>query len=460
MPRAGIQAAQPALSFIPPDYTRWLYRLCRGLLPLLLRYRGLVRFEASGSDRLARLFAQAQSGRSRLLIAFRHPSTTDPLVMAQLLWREVPRAARRDGLCLKPPVHSQFLYDRGIPLWAGEAAGWMLSKLGGIPIQRGKLDRLALKTARHLFANGPFPLAIAPEGATNNHGELLSPLEPGLAQMAFWCCEDLAAAGRQERVLIVPIGLQYLSISHDWGPIDRLLARMEALLGGLPDAVVSAPAAPADSPQALEHRYERLIALSERLLSLLETFYQRSDGAAPGPAAVEDPAATDFLDRLARLRERALTEAEAHFQLSARGTVSERCRRIEQAGWACIYRKDLEELSPVERSLADWSAREADIRMGHMRLVEHFSTVSGSYVAEKPSIDRYGEVLMILWRAITWIRGCGEEPPAALGPWRVRMAVGEPLDVGVRFEGYRRDRRGAVERLTADLRERLEAAIG
>ncbi len=175
---------------------------------------------------------------------------------------------------------------------------------------------------------------------------------------------------------------------------------------------------------------------------------------------MEDPASTDFLERLARLRERALAEAEAHFQLSARGTVSERCRRIEQAGWACIYRKDLEELSPVERSLADWSAREADIRMGHMRLVEHFSTVSGSYVAEKPSIDRYGEVLMILWRAITWIRGCGEEPPAALGPWRVRMAVGEPLDVGVRCEGYRLDRRGAVERLTADLRERLEAAIG
>ncbi|QPN55977.1 1-acyl-sn-glycerol-3-phosphate acyltransferase [Synechococcus sp. CBW1107] len=446
MPRAGIQAAQPALRFIPPDYSRWMYSLCRAALPWLLRARGLVHFETSGSESLAALFAEAQSGRCRLLIAFRHPSTTDPLVMAQLLWREVPRAARRHGLSLKAPVHSQFLYDRGIPLWAGAAAGWILSKLGGIPIQRGKLDRLALRTARELFAHGPFPLAIAPEGVTNNHGELVSPLEPGLAQMAFWCCEDLAAAGRHERVLIVPIGLQYLSTSDDWRAIDRLLGRLEDLIG----LSTTSSRRPADPDQVLEPRYQRLIALSERLLSLLEGFYHLS----------EHVPAVDLLERLDRLREQALSVAEAHFQLSPRGSVIERCRRIEQAAWACIYRDDLEELSEVERSLADWAAREADLRMAHMRLVEHFATLSGSYVAEKPSIDRYGEVLMIFWRAVAWIRGREEERPPALGPWRVRMVVAEPIDVLECSGAYRRDRRGAVERLTAELRERLEAAIG
>jgi 1-acyl-sn-glycerol-3-phosphate acyltransferase len=450
MPRAGIQAAQPALRFIPPDYKRWVLWLCRVALPWLLRSRGLVQVETSGGERLAQLFAEAQSGRSRLLIAFRHPSTTDPLVMAQLLWREVPRAARCHGLELKGPVHSQFLYDRGIPLWAGEAAGWILSKLGGIPIQRGKLDRLALKTARDLFAHGPWPLAIAPEGATNNHGELLSPLEPGLAQMAFWCCEDLAAEGRQERVLIVPIGLQYLSTSDDWGAIDRLLGRLEDLLGATTEP---APLS-ADVHKAEEHRYRRLISLSERLLSLLEGFYQSGEFAGDAAPAGEFPV------RLNRLREQALAVAEAHFQLSPRGSVAERCRRIEQAGWACIYRDDLEELSEVERSLADWSAQEADIRMGHMRLVEHVATVGSSYVAEKPSIDRYGEVLMILWRVIAWIRGREQERPPALGPWRVRMVVAEPIDVGDSSDTYRRDRRGAVDRLTAELRQRLEAAIG
>jgi hypothetical protein len=38
--------------------------------------------------------------------------------------------------------------------------------------------------------------------------------------------------------------------------------------------------------------------------------------------------------------------------------------------------------------------------------------------------------------------------------------VAEPIDVGERSTAYRRDRRGAVERLTAELRQRLEASIG
>jgi 1-acyl-sn-glycerol-3-phosphate acyltransferase len=456
MPRAGIVAAQPALRFIPPAYTPWLQRLARLLLPLLLRSRGIARCQFSGGERLAHLFGDVQAGRIRLLIAFRHPSTTDPLVMAQLLWREVPAAARREGLRLRRTVHCQFLYDRGIPLWAGAAVGWVLARLGGVPIQRGKLDRNALRTARDLFAHGPFPLAIAPEGATNNQGELLGPLEPGIAQMAFWCCEDLAAERRDERVLIVPVGLRYRSIDADWAPIDRLLAELEAQVG-LP------PATAAGEAGAAERRYGRLIGLAERLLALLETFYRHTYGrvldgvgaAQAGAAASEPP----FQLRLARLREVALAVAESHFNLSAKGSIYERCRRIEQAAWDCIYRDDLETLAPVERGLADWEAIEAGIRMGHMRLVEHFACVSGSYVAEKPSVDRYGEMLLILWHALAWIRGREGERPPDLGPRQVSLRLGEPIDVSARAGAYAEQRRRAIAALTADLEDRLQGLI-
>jgi 1-acyl-sn-glycerol-3-phosphate acyltransferase len=448
MPRIGIQAAQPPLRFIPPDYRPWLHRLFRGLLPLLLRSRGIRRIEVRGAERLARLFAEAQAGRIRLLIAFRHPSTMDPLVMAHLVWRELPRTARSLGLKLRGPVHSQFLYDRGIPLWAGAAAGWILSKLGGIPIQRGKLDRMALRTARDRFAHGPHPLAIAPEGATNNHGEILGPLEPGLAQMAFWCCEDLAGEGRSERVVIVPVGLRYRVIGTDWSPIDRLLAELEHRLA-LP-------------PQELP-RYERLIRIAESLLTLLEHFYSRNYGLplnSKPPATTGSAEELGFAERLARLREAGLAVAESHFCLVARGSLTERCRRIEQAAWDRMYPEDLQEPSAVERSLADWMAAEAALRMGHMRLVEHFVTVSGTYVAEKPSLDRYGEVLMILWHAIAWILGRDGERPPSLGSRLARVQVGEPIEVSERWSSYQVRRREAVETLTGDLQQSLEDLIG
>jgi hypothetical protein len=59
MPRIGIQAAQPPLRFIPPDYRPWLHRLFRGLWPLPLRSRGIRRIEVRGAEQLARRFAEA-----------------------------------------------------------------------------------------------------------------------------------------------------------------------------------------------------------------------------------------------------------------------------------------------------------------------------------------------------------------------------------------------------------------
>lgn len=508
MPRAGIQPAQPGLRFLPAHFSPWVHRLSRWALPLLLRTRGIVDVQVEGAERLAQLFAEHQQGRVRLLIAFRHPTTTDPLTMARLVWEEVPRAARAAGLVLRSPVHSQFLYDRGIPLWAGDVAGWILGALGGIPIQRGKLDRVALKAAREVLAQGPFPLAIAPEGATNNHGELLGPLEPGLAQMAFWCCDDLAAAGRPERVLIVPIALRYVTQGRDWPAIDALLDRLEAQLprrlrrdgaggaggvdgadgaegsegsAGADDAEGSAGAECAEGSDvaprpaggggcmgngnaAEARRYRRLIQLGENVIILLEAFYRQAHGLelpplaapAPSPAALEH----GFIARLERIRNAALGVAESRLQLlRPKGSLTERCRRVEQAGWDRLYRDDLEAMTPLERSLADWQATEARLAMDHMRLVEHFSTLSGSYVAEKPSFDRYTEVLQILWRAIAWINGTSKDKPPELGSRLARLSVGEPIDVTERHGRYLSGRREAVEGLMDDLRARMLAEL-
>lgn len=456
MPKAIVQQAQPALHFIPPRYQRWLYWLVDLLLPYLLRSRGIQRVESVGSEDLARLMAQFQAQQVRLILAFRHPSTTDPLVLAHLLWKTLPTVARRNRLPLRSPVHSQFLYDRGIPLWAGASIGWVLSRLGGIPIQRGKLDRLALKTARDLLVNGRFPLAIAPEGATNNHSEILSPLEPGIAQLAFWCCDDLAAAERSETVLIVPIGLQYPFVhTSDWTAIDQLLEALEQQLN-------LAPIATQPTITSSDRRYTRLSQIAVKLLTLMETFYREAYGQVTesiySQAAV-DQDSQDFAVRLEQLREVALRVAESHFNLPAKGLISDRCRRIEQAGWDRIYRDDLDCLSPVERGLADWNATEASIRMGHMRLVEQFAAVSGSYVRERPSIDRYAEVLTIIRRAIAWIEGKDSQKLPQLGLKIAKLQIGQPINVSDRYGAYRQNRRAAIEQLKTDLQVQLEQSI-
>ena len=183
--------AQPALTFIPPSYSPWLRRVMRPLMPAWIAAKtDVADVDTHNVETLTKLYREFETGKTRLLLAFRHPSITDPYMLCHLLWRAVPQTALELGMPLGP-THSHFIYDRGIPLWGGRWLGWLFARLGGVPIQRGKLDLLALKTARHLLTEGRFPLAAAPEGGTNGHNEIVSPLEPGIAQLAFWCADDL-----------------------------------------------------------------------------------------------------------------------------------------------------------------------------------------------------------------------------------------------------------------------------
>ena len=162
--------AAPPLAFLPPRLDRRVLALARPLLPLVLR-RGcaITDLQVEGGERLVAAMQAFEAGQSRLMLAFRHPSVSDPICLAALLWQELPRLARRQGVRLRGRPHAHFLYDRGIPLWAGAWMGWLLSHLGGCSIQRSKLDLPALRTARALLLDGPHPLAVAPEGATNGH---------------------------------------------------------------------------------------------------------------------------------------------------------------------------------------------------------------------------------------------------------------------------------------------------
>ena len=108
-------------------------------------------------------------------------------------------------------------------------------------------------------------------------------------------------------------------------------------------------------------------------------------------------------ERIEAYRLHGLRKAESHFGLRASGTLQERCRRIEQAAWDRIYRENLDQLPPLERSLADWEAREADQQPTRMRLVEHFTSVSGHYLSNQPDFDRFAEMVLLVEEAIGWI---------------------------------------------------------
>ena len=442
---------QPPLNFIAPAFNPWVLRLARLSLPIWLRSRAdLAEIDGVNLDRLVKQYDRFQKGEIRLMLAFRHPNPKDPFCLGHLMWNLLPQGAKAQGVSLSSPTHFHFIYDRGIPLWAGSVVEWLFPKLGGTPIQRGKLDWVGLRSARNLFANGEFPLAAAPEGGTNGHNEIISPLEPGVAQLGFWCVEDVRQAGGSQEVIILPVGIRYSYLNAPWSQVDALLDRLETEMGL--------------DPLSAGDRYDRLYRLGGKLLVVMERFYRESY-QRPLPKDTDLPQSNEEMaTRVRELLDNALSVAEEYFGLKARGTVIDRCRRLEQAGWDRIYRDDFEHLakvSPIERGLADRIAEEADLRMWHMRVVEHFVAVTGSYVRENPTVERFADTAILLWKTFEQIQGKTTRTPH-LGSQKARVTIGEPISVSDRWETYSASRRSgkqAVDDLTQDLRKALEATI-
>ncbi len=462
MPNA-IRQAQPPLAFLPPAFDPWVFGAIRAVLPAWMRYRlKITAADVEHIERLVNLYHQFQQGKVRVMLAFRHPTIDDPFTMAYLMWHLLPRAARRSGVKLKGQVHSHFIYDRGISLWAGTLVNWLFPRLGGTPILRGKADRLGLKTARDLLANGRFFLSAAPEGGTNDHNELMNPLEPGVAQLGFWCAEDLHKAGRPEETFVLPIGIRYSYIVPPWPQMEAMLTQIEQSCGlqqpGPPTAILG--------DRQADALYGRIFTVAEHLLDKTEQFYTRFYGHTFAPLG---DCPTDCKERSIRLTKRfqihleaALQVAEARLDTKPQGSFVDRCRRLEQAGWDRIFREDISELSSVERGLADWVAEEASLALWHMRLAERLTVVTGDYILQKPSADRFAEVLTILWRVTTWLESKETKPLPHLGKRKVRLVIGEPLSVTQRLPQYQENRRSArtaVQQLTEDLQTSMQKMI-
>ncbi len=462
-----MQRAQPKLQFIPPDFNPLILYLIHWSLPILQRFRlqpwlpaGISNIKIVNGESLVKLYYQFQLGKIRLILAFRHCEVDDPLSGLYLFSRAIPKIAHQQGIPLKAPIHSHFMYDRGMTIWAGDWLGWLFAKLGGVPVHRGKnLDLQAIKTLRDLLINSRFPLVVAPEGATNGHSEIVSPLEPGVAQLAFWCAEDLAKADRTEEVIVVPINIQYHYINPQWSKLDQLLSKLEHDCGLSVSAVIN-------SNNSEKFYYSRLLNLGEYLLDEMEQFYSSFyHRHLPNLASVSNSQEENLTIRLQQLLDVSLAVGEEYFALEKKGNIIERCRRLEEAGWKYIYREEkvkFKNLSPVKRGLADWIAAEADLRMLNMRLVESFVAVTGNYIQEKPCFERFAEISLILFDAISRIKGKKNPRRPHLGWRNSRVTIGEFINISDRFSTYQNSRQNAkqsVTKLTQDLQIALETMI-
>jgi hypothetical protein len=488
-----ITRAEAPLSFVPPNFQLWVLKLVVWLLPSWLKHQlKISQINVSEIDRLVSVYKQSQVGTSRLILAFRHSSREDLFCLAYLLTKLLPVGARQHQISLKDPVFAHFLgnstierllqfrfiqvRERGICTWVGNLVNWLYLRLGGIAIHRGHSDRLALKAAKELLINGSMPLAIAPEGGMNGHSELVSPLEFRAAQMGFWGMADLVKVGRVEDVLILPIGIQYHYVDRPWIALEKLLHELELDCGlkvDRQDSLVAisqgknCPDGDINGQPIRKLLYDRFYKLSQYLLYQMENFYAQfyQYEIPERPHLDRSISRTTIAQRLKTMLTFALKVSEDYFKLESSGTTIDRCRRIDRAGWNWIYREELknpEQISPIGRKLADRIATEADLRMWHMQIIASLSAVTSTYLKDKPSIERFAEMTLLLWDLMARIQGKNPLQRPIIGNRRVEMTIGNSISIGDYWDRYtssQRESKQVVIDVTQVLQSELERMV-
>lgn len=405
--------------------------------------------ELRHAERLVEAYRAFFSGEARLIVAFRHPYGDEAQLMAYVIGRLLAREAAARGVRYPRAPHAHFVHGYEVPLWGGPFERWLLPRVGAVPVHHTLLDRRSIERIRALMRDGAFPLALAPEGQVSYTSEGLPRLEPGAARICAWCAEDLAAAGRTERVVILP-----LSVHHRWdgaseAGLDRLIGRIERKCGIVPGGEAGKGRAAGGGAAGNVARFRRLNAIADAVLEAAERHYGRCCGLVP-----PEPGTAARSARLAALREAALDSAERALRLSPEGDAIARVYRIRHACWDRIFRADIPDmksLPDLERSLADRAAGEAWYASRHMELVDLAYYLDFDRLKESDPLSLFVETAQNYWDLVSRLEGGNISDRVSLRGRDAEVIVGEPLDAGKILAASGPGRKEAVARLSARL---------
>jgi hypothetical protein len=318
---------------------------------------------------------RALSRKSRCIVAFRHQNGWEPQI---LMWFTVYRLAKfagKRGFRFSLPPRLLFVHGYELFHWGGPLTRFILPRFGAMPIHHAKLDSAGLNRIYRCLREGPYPLAIAPEGQVSYTLAEEPRIEPGTVRIALTVAEQLLVRagtdGTREgcpAVEILPVSLYPEYGGKALIAAERLLRRVESICGinGTPSA--SGTAGPGSSRLDSSHLIERFLRCREVILALNEKRYGLVRGQGDD---VQD--GQDFAVRLDTVIEAALQSAAAMLRIdSPPGDTINRLYTIRQICWDRIFpeKTDLAALSALERAILDLRAGEAWYAARHMELAD------------------------------------------------------------------------------------------
>jgi hypothetical protein len=435
--------ALPDVGLPEPRVSRPVLALMRLISGAYLRFHlGFERIDIRNADILVHEVLASMTGGKRLIIAFRHPFGDEAQLISWTMTSGVEREARRLGIKLPYRPLALFVHGYEVPRWGGALVRFLLPRMGAMPVHHSKLDSGGMARIRRVIEDGPYPLAIAPEGQVSYTSGDIPRLEQGTVRLGFQIAEKLAAAGRSEHVVILP-----LSVHNRYGPrairsLLRLVARIESFTG--------TELAGGDS--AMDGLSSRLSACLEHLLGLAGKQY----GLPVNPGR-------SVHDRVEDIVEASLCAAERILGID-RGPddALDRLYRIRQIGWDRIYLlpgEDPRRMPPLGRAIADRHAGEAWYALRHMELADFAWYFRSPPPPDAAPLDVLVEYTQNLWDLANRLAGGAISGRINVKPKRAVVVAAPTIDLSERLPELALGRKAAYGSATSALENMYRQCI-
>ncbi|MDR2702271.1 MAG: acyltransferase [Spirochaetaceae bacterium] len=342
--------------------------------------------------------------------------------------------ARKAGVKIRRIPYISIVFGYEVARWGGGVARWVMPGLGCMPVHHDKLDSAGMNRIYNAITEGPYPLAIAPEGQVSYTTESVPRLEPGTVRIGFGAVERLQKQNRNIPVEIIPVSIHFRYGNFGRWSLSKLLRKIEKYTGFIQKEKV-------DFSRRLERARDFILLQNEKRYGL------------------EPDKKKSFPERVETVMEAALKKAETLLGIPTQiiDTVS-RMYHIRQICWDRIVLPGVNTLKDrplLERSILDLNAGEAWHASRHMELVDFSWYFRGPVPTNDAPLYIKIEYTQNLWDfASRTMGGAYSNRVFNVHPKRVLIQIGDPINLTEKSEDYKKDKKTAI----ADAMKALESS--
>ena len=424
-------AASPDRKLPEPHISKFVLVVCFLLGRFYLFFGlGIARIVIRNGRPFYEAYKRALAGKSRCILAFRHPNGGEAQILMWFILFILRRKAWIERIKLSKKPYVAFVYGYEVARWGGAIARWIMPGLGAMPVHHSKIDTAGMNRIFKAVTNGPYPLAIAPEGQVSYTTESVPRLEQGTIRIGFQSAERLEKKDINCPVEILPISIHFRYGSMGQWSLNKLIRKIEKYTGFKKDRAGFT---------------ERLRRARDYILEQNEKRY-----------AITPSQDQNFSARVDAVMEAALVRAEKILGIKPKSNeLFDRMYSIRQISWDRMVIpgvNSLDHLTLLERALLDLNAGEAWHASRHMELVDFAWYFRVPVPAEDAPLYVKIEYTQNLWDfANRTMGGAYSNRVLNVHPKRLLIQIGAPINLSERLPEYKKNKKEAVANAMKDM---------